>query len=44
MESWRCGNKVHDYVGVMDIPGYDVEVSDYSIYSYETETILMRRP
>ena len=28
---------------VIDVPGYDVEVSDYSIYSYGTKTIVMRR-
>ena len=28
---------------VIDIPGYDVEVSDFSIYSYGTKTIVMRR-
>ena len=27
----------------IDVPGYDVEVSDYSIYSYGTKTIVMRR-
>ena len=26
---------------VIDVPGYDVEVSDYSIYSYGTKTIVM---
>ena len=25
----------------IDVPGYDVEVSDYSIYSYGTKTILI---
>ena len=28
---------------LIDVPGYDVEVSDYSIYSYGTKTIVMRR-
>ena len=28
---------------VIDVPGYDVEVSDYSIYSYGTKTIVMRQ-
>lgn len=28
---------------VIEVPGYDVEVSDYSIYSYGTKTIVMRR-
>ena len=28
---------------VIDVPGYDVEVSDYSIYSYGTKTIVTRR-
>ena len=26
---------------VINVPGYDVEVSDYSIYSYGTKTIVM---
>lgn len=28
---------------VIDVPGYDVEVSDYSIYSCGTKTIVMRQ-
>lgn len=28
---------------VVDVPGYDVEISEYSIYSYGTKTIVMRR-
>ena len=28
---------------VIEVPVYDVEVSDYSIYSYWTKTIVMRR-
>lgn len=28
--------------GVVEVPGYDVEVSDYSIYSYGTKTIVIR--
>lgn len=28
---------------VIEMPGYDVEISGYSIYSYGTKTIVMRR-
>lgn len=33
----------HGVIGEIDVPGYDVEISELSIYSYGTKTVVMRK-
>lgn len=33
----------HEIDEAVEVPGYDVEISDYSIYSYGTKTVVIRK-
>lgn len=33
----------HEIDETVEVPGYDLEISDYSIYSYGTKTMVIRK-